>query len=60
MLALISSILKDTLQSLSDFLTGIIADQYLLVQNNYLVKMTIWKQQDYLDCKWKSAFLITA
>lgn len=56
----VSSILKVTLQSPSDFLTGSIMDQYLLAQNNYLVKMTIWKQQDYLDCKWKSAFLMWA
>lgn len=55
-LDLISSTL---IWSLYAFLTGIIKDQYLLLQNNYLVKITIWKQQDYLNWERKSAFLIS-
>lgn len=36
MIALINKILNDTLQSLSAFLTGVIMDQHLSVQNTSL------------------------
>lgn len=57
-LPLIHNILKDTLYSLCDFFYW--DHKRPKCPCAKLLKITIWKQQDCVDCKWKSEFLITA